>query len=263
VSQPTPEDPENRPFQPASYDLAPEFSVPPPQPPPAPPQYPAHPVSGQPPAGGYPPPQPAPPGVIPYAGAPTAAPRKRRRGWLIGLSLVAVVLLGCCGIAAVVVAPYVGEYPSSIDAPSTLAGLDKIQDPQIDQLGDQLTQQLKQKNARLDNAVVGMYSANGDRGHAVLVLGATGLVFSPGREVDNAFQGMSESGLPVSDKKNYDAGALGGAVKCGSGSVQRIDLTVCAWGDHGSVGMGIFYNRPASESATLFLRIREEMLKRG
>jgi hypothetical protein len=27
--------------------------------------------------------------------------------------------------------------------------------------------------------------------------------------------------------------------------------------------MGIFYNRPVTESAVLFLKIREEMLKRG
>jgi hypothetical protein len=174
-----------------------------------------------------------------------------------------VVLLGCCGIGAAVFAPYVGEYPSSIEAPLSVAGLDKVQNPQIDQLGEQLTTQLKKKNVRLSNAVAGLYAARGDETQPVLVVGATGLVFSPAREVHNAFQGMTDSGLPVSAEKNYDAGALGGTVRCATGSIARINLSVCAWGDHGSVGIGIFYDRPVAESAALFLRIREEMLKRG
>jgi hypothetical protein len=280
VSQPNPEDPETRPFQPASYDLAPEFSVPPAQPssgPPDPP--PVHPQGYQPqpgypqqpgyPAGyqqpgyqqpGYPPP--GYPPQYPMAGPPVA-PRKRRRGWLIGLLVVGVVLLGCCGVGVAVAAPYVGQYPSTIDAPSQLAGMDKIQNSQIDQLGQQLTDQLKRKNVRLDKAVAGLYAAQDNEGQPVLVVGATGLVFSPSAEVDNAFEGMSSSGLPVSSKQNYDAGALGGTVRCAIGSVQKINLSVCVWGDHGSVGMGLFYNRPVADSAALFLKIREAMLKRG
>lgn len=262
MSQPNPDDPENRPFQPASYDLAPEFSVPPAQPPVGPPPSPAgYPPPTYPPAG-YPQ-QPAYPGPIPYAGAPMPAPRKRNRGWLIALSVVAVVLLACCGVGAVIIAPYVGQYPSSIDAPSHLAGLDRVQNPQIDQLGGQLTDQLKKKNVRLGNAVAGLYSAQGAEAQPVLVVGATGLVFSPSKEVDSAFQGMADSGLQVSARTDYDAGRLGGTVRCATSSIARFDLSVCVWGDHGSVGMGIFYNRPVTESAALFLKIREEMLKRG
>jgi hypothetical protein len=259
VSQPNPDDPETRPFQPASYDLAPEFSVPPAQPPAGPPP--------PPPPAGYPPPgyprQPPYPGPIPYAGAPVSPPRKRRRGWLIALLVVGVVLLACCGVGAVIIAPYVGQYPASIDAPSRLAGLDRVQNAQIDQLGSQLTDQLKKKNARLENAVAGLYAARGAETQPVLVVGATGLVFSPSKEVDNAFQGMADSGLAVSARTDYDAGRLGGTVRCATSSVARFNLSVCVWGDHGSVGMGIFYNRPVAESAALFLKIREEMLERG
>jgi hypothetical protein len=275
VSQPNPEDRETGQFQPASYELAPEYSVPPTQPPtgsPQPPQPTQPPPAGYPPSSypppGYPPqypPQPSYPGPIPYAGAPHpgAAPRKRRKGWLIALSIVAVVLLGCCGIGAAIIAPYVGQYPATIDAPSRLAGLDRIQNAQIDQLGSQLSEQLKRKNTRLENAVAGLYAAQGAEAQPVLVVGATGLVFSPGKEVDHAFQGMVDSGLQVSARTDYAAGRLGGTVRCATSAVGRFSLSVCGWGDHGSVGMGIFYNRPIAESAALFLRIREEMLKRG
>jgi hypothetical protein len=270
VSQPNPEDRETGQFQPASYDLAPEYSVPPTQPPagsppPAPPpvQPPAPPPpAGYPPPGYQYPPPPQYPGPIPYAGAPMQ-PRKRGRGWLIALSVVAVVLLGCCGIGAAIIAPYIGQYPSTIDAPSQLAGLNRIQNAQIDQLGSQLSEQLKRKNTRLENAVAGLYAARGDETRPVLVVGATGLVFSPGKEVDNAFQGMVDSGLQVSARTEYAAGRLGGTVRCATSAVSRFSLSVCVWGDHGSVGMGIFYNRPIAESASLFLRIREEMVKRG
>jgi hypothetical protein len=263
VSQPSPEDRETGQFQPASYDLAPEYSVPPTQPPAGSPP--------PPPPPGYPPqypPQPSYPGPVPYAGAPyagapVAAPRKRRKGWLIALSVVAVVLLGCCGIGAAIIAPYVGQYPATVDAPSRLAGLDRIQNTQIDQLGSQLSEQLKRKNTRLENAVAGLYAAQGAETQPVLVVGATGLVFSPSNEVDNAFQGMADSGLQVSARTDYAAGRLGGTVRCATSAVARFSLSVCVWGDHGSVGMGIFYNRPIAESAALFLRIREEMVKRG
>jgi hypothetical protein len=262
VSQPNPEDRETGQFQPASYDLAPEYSVPPTQPPAGPP--PAPPLSaGYPPPGYQYPPPPQYPGPIPYAGAPMPPPRKRRRGWLIALSVVAVVLLGCCGVGAVIIAPYVGQYPSTIDAPAQLAGLDRIQNAQIDQLGSQLSDQLKRKNTRLENAVAGLYAAQGDETRPVLVVGATGLVFSPAKEVDDAFQGMQGSGLQVSARTEYAAGRLGGTVRCATSAVSRFNLSVCVWGDHGSVGMGIFYNRPIAESASLFLRIREEMVKRG
>src|SRR5690348_580149 len=100
VSQPNPDDRETGQFQPASYDLAPEYSVPPTQPtagsppPPPPPAQPTPPPAGYPPPSypppGYPPqhpPQPSYPGPIPYAGAPYpgaagapgTAPRKRRK----------------------------------------------------------------------------------------------------------------------------------------------------------------------------------------
>ncbi len=262
MSQPNPEDRETGQFQPASYDLAPEYSVPPTQPPAGPPPPPPPPAGYPPPGYQYPPP-PQYPGPIPYAGAPMPPPRKRRRGWLIALSVVAVVLLGCCGVGAVIIAPYVGQYPSTIDAPNQLAGLDRIQNPQIDQLGSQLSDQLKRKNTRLENAVAGLYAAQGDETRPVLVVGATGLVFSPAKEVDDAFQGMQGSGLQVSARTEYAAGRLGGTVRCATSAVSRFSLSVCVWGDHGSVGMGIFYNRPISESASLFLRIREEMVKRG
>jgi hypothetical protein len=180
---------------------------------------------------------------------------------VIALSVVAVALLGCCGIGTAVAAPFLGEYPATVAAPSRVAGLDQVRNAEVDRIGQQLADELK-KNSAIDNAVAGLYAPGGDQGHAVLVVGATGLIFSPRNEVDNALRSMGDGGIPVTGVKDYDPGALGGTVRCGTGSIRTVSLSICGWADHGSVGVGIFYDRPLADSADLFLRIREGMVKR-
>jgi hypothetical protein len=260
VSQPTPQDPESRRFQPVSYELAPEFSAGPaaPQDPPVP----AYPPPGHPqPATGGHHPTGYPPADVPYAGAPTA-PRKRGKGWIIALSVVGIVLLGCCGTGAAIVAPFVGEYPATVDAPAHLAGMDKLRNPQSELFSAQMAKQLK-RDTSADTAVAGQYATPGDPPNTVVVVAATGLIFSPGKEVASAFHGMEDGGLVVTDQRAYDAGRLGGVVRCGLSSNHGDALSVCVWGDHGSVGLALFQGREVAESARLFVRIREEMVKRG
>jgi hypothetical protein len=218
------------------------------------PGYPQHPQPGYPQPGFSPGGQPHPAG----GGLPT----KKRTGLVIGLVVVGVIMLGCCGAGAVFGAPIFNQFPAKVTAPDDLAGLTKQQNAEVDQLGDQLGRELK-RNAKVDDAVAGLYASPGDSSRLVLVVGASGFLLRPGKEVDNAFAGMSGSGLPVSTVTRYDAGALGGTVKCGSGTVSGLNLSVCAWGDHGSIGMGIFYGRAVTESADMFLKIREAMVDRG
>jgi hypothetical protein len=37
---------------------------------------------------------------------------------------------------------------------------------------------------------------------------------------------------------------------------------MCVWGDHGSIGLVLFFGREATESATLFVQIREQVQTR-
>ena len=57
-------------------------------------------------------------------------------------------------------------------------------------------------------------------------------------------------------------GSLGGRVRCGFVDEQGMSLTMCGWADHGSVGLGVFLNRPIDESALLFLHIRQQVVTR-
>jgi hypothetical protein len=181
---------------------------------------------------------------------------------LIALAVVGVIALGCCGVGAVLAAPILKEYPATVAVPADLAGMEKQQNADADRLGASMSAELK-KTAKADSAVAGLYSASGDPQHPVLVLGASGLLLSPSNEVDKAFKGMNTAGLWVSNVAPYDAGSLGGIVKCGTGKVPGTSLVVCAWADHGSLGMAIFYNRPIADSAGLFQKVREGMLTRG
>ena len=56
------------------------------------------------------------------------------------------------------------------------------------------------------------------------------------------------------------------AGSCGAGraSDDGQPVVVCAWIDHGSIGLGIFYGgRDQADSAALFIAIRQEILYRG
>jgi hypothetical protein len=56
---------------------------------------------------------------------------------------------------------------------------------------------------------------------------------------------------------------MGGHMKCGIQETETQRLTICGWADGGSLGLGIFLDRPMSESESLFRQIRSEVLKRG
>ena len=174
----------------------------------------------------------------------------------------AAVLLACCGVGAAIAVPILREYPATVEAPAQMAGFAKIPDQDAVEVTRSLTAKLK-KDTGADNAVVGLYVAGADRSRGVLALAVSTLLLSPAKEVASAFGGMDNTGVPVTGVKDYPTGSLGGTVRCGVGTADGLDLSVCVWADHGSLGIGMFYNRDVHESADLFVTMREEMVKRG
>ncbi|MDT5038964.1 MAG: hypothetical protein QOE03_4149 [Micromonosporaceae bacterium] len=173
-----------------------------------------------------------------------------------------MILLACCGGATVVAAPFLSQYPATVSVPASLAGLDKLQNARADALGQEVASQLKRKTSAR-SAVAGLYAAPHDERHLVLVIGVSGFLLYPAREVDAALTSMGNNGLAVSNIHGYNAGSRGGVVKCGTASILAVAISVCVWGDHGSVGLGIFYNRPVIDSLNLFGKIRRDMVKHG
>lgn len=205
--------------------------------------------------GGY-----APGGYAP--GGPPAPVRKRHTGLKITLAVL-VVLLVACGIGGfLVVRPVLAEYPATLSAPDTLAGMRKLTDPQFQQLSNELTSELK-TTVHGTSAIGAFYAPNGDKPHSVMVAGATTLILNPGTQLKAAFTGLASSDLKVANVAAADAGDMGGQARCGSASADEVAMGVCAWADHGSVGMVVAYNRSAADTAQLMRTIRPLVLHRG
>ncbi|GAA2625686.1 hypothetical protein GCM10010399_66450 [Dactylosporangium fulvum] len=295
------DEPRSQPFQPMSYDLAPEFGTPPPasNPPRASePQYggsqyggpaaptsggyqqpgPAYPVSGgyrqpspaYPVSGGYPPqPQPAYPGPAAqpvYPGPATASPvpqftppPKKGKGLKITLGVVGGVFLICAIAACVFLYPVFSESGAHVTAPPTLPGkLTKQDDRDMQKLVDQMENDLKTGLGTTDEVAVGIYS-DGDLDKIVVLVAAASVILFPDTELDNAFKGFSTLGAST----EYDPGKWGGTLKCATGTSDNTKMTMCAWADHGSLGIGVFNNRGESESAALFRDIRDIVQSRS
>ena len=241
-------------------------------------QQPGYPVQ-QPGYQGYAPPQQAPSFVTP------AAPRNNRGGMLalvIGGIVILLILVGV-GTAMVFTSgddddPTAGpgpaastsaeasaspsaeaaEYPARIDLPTTVAGLTKVDNATLNKTANDAAQKVKTAT-NADSAVSAYYAPNGDLTKAVGLVGATGRITDPEGELDDAFS----SDLATSGVEDVDPGPLGGLMRCGTTASNSQTLSVCGWADGGSLMLGIFANRSATDSADLFRQIRAAVLKRG
>jgi hypothetical protein len=111
------------------------------------------------------------------------------------------------------------------------------------------------------NHVVGSgYEDPTDTKQKVVIVAASGRIQSPELEMQTMFSELKENS--VKDITDYPPGPLGGRVRCGAIEEGGAPFTVCAWADHGSLGLGMFLNRSVEESALLFVRIRQEVVTR-
>jgi hypothetical protein len=194
--------------------------------------------------------------------------RKKRTGLKIALLVLAIFVV-LCGIGGYLAArPILREYPSSLTAPDQVAGLSKIQDPDLQRVLDDTTRDFN-ASVKVDSTVAAFYSTGNDRQHMVMVFGGARLILSPGTDLTSALKGFSEGmGSPLTDLHPVAAGALGGVTRCGSGTLTpsndvKVPIVLCAWADHGSVGFLTFYNRAMDDSVKLFGVFRQAILHRG
>jgi hypothetical protein len=192
---------------------------------------------------------------------PPAAPKRRGRGWVIGLSIAGAVLLVCGALSCVFAYPYINEYGATVSLPSELpGGLTKDTGDEQQKAADELQAQIR-REVHPDQVAAAFYSDSASSGRPVLLLAATAFLVSPSSEVSSAFRGLS-SDISIREVRDHPAGSLGGVVRCGVGTVEDVDVSFCVWADHGSLGVGMFFDRPASESAPLFVQIRERVVHR-
>jgi hypothetical protein len=185
--------------------------------------------------------------------------RPRRRRWPWTLTTAALLGALCCGAGAVLTAPIWEQYPATVSVGESVAGLQQVHSAEIDARAHEMVLSLRAEQGA-DQAFAAMLADPADSERQVIIVGGTRFILDPGRELDNAIRGQNTH---VTDIVPYDPGVLGGELRCGSGQDNGAPIVVCAWIDHGSVGLGLFYGgREPAESAQLFSAIRAEILHR-
>jgi hypothetical protein len=106
----------------------------------------------------------------------------------------------------------------------------------------------------VDDQTIGFYAADSDPGRPVLVAAATHLILNPGSQLDAGLRAIQ-----VGTVVRVDPGFLGGTTECGH---TRDGLLVCAWADHGSIGLVAGYGRDVDDTAALMREVRAEILHR-
>jgi len=215
---------------------------------------------GPPPGGGYPP-----PGQSPYGAPP---PKKKGGALKIVLSVVGVVLLLCVagGVFAYVktkdtVENVVAASKISVVAPATLAGRDKISDPQLQGSIDSLEGQMK----TIGDATTSVAAIYGDlqKQDAVMVAAASTLKGSQQSRFDGFAKGIISGGFSTNNLTDTDPGPLGGIAKCGDSAIAGTKTAVCIWSDQGSVGMFAMLFKSKASLVKEFVTMRGQVEKKA
>jgi hypothetical protein len=244
---------------------------------------PAYPQPGYP-QPGYPPSGTPMPGY-PQQGYP--APKKKSRAVPITLVSVALALVLCVGggtavylagrntadgIADAIASAGPTTRPTenattapaaviTIVEPKTLGGRPKLTDPKFAGTVDQLERNL----ALLPGASQSFGAIYGTpaKRDVVLVVAAKSFVLDPKDEVDSAFSGSGFGKLNLTGVVSIPAGPLGGAAKCGKGSDEGVQVSLCAWADEGSSGLMIWYFTALSKAKAEFVKLRGQVEKKS
>ncbi|SBT53668.1 hypothetical protein [Micromonospora auratinigra] len=218
--------------------------------------------------GGFPPPQQ--PGQ-PYGAeagqpgfAPAEPPKKKSSVGKILLIVLAVVVVLCVGGGAVAyfatkdkVAEVVDATKTHVQAPATLAGRPKVTEPKLQAAAEQMKTQIK-GDVPDAKETVGAFYGDPTKGDLVMIVGVSGLIADPKKELDDATKGIG-SEMGVTTFRTVEAGPLGGDAKCGDGQTEGVKVGVCTWADKGSLGMILIYDKASAELEKQFVAMRGEI----
>ena len=181
------------------------------------------------------------------------APSRPRRILLIALLVAGLAGAGVLGTAGWRIT---SQKDATVTAPENVAGLRTNKTQDASTTADYLRTALTAEVA-LDAAVGAVYTDPADEGRSVLFFGGTGLIWTPDRDLETAFDLVEDDAGAVDDLRDVPAGKLGGAMKCGTADDSSGPITVCGWADHGSLALALFPNRSVAEAAPLLRTIRE------
>lgn len=197
--------------------------------------------------------------VMPQVIVVEMPPRKRRWPWVLGIfALLGVV---CCGICAAVTGPIWKEYPSRIALlPQEVGGLKRDDNDIVRLIALAAADRIRVEQG-IDDGFAGAFVDPKAKDRNAYVFGGTLLVWDPPGALNQAIQGAGSS---ITNVTAFDAGSMGGVLKCANGKDDKQKpIVVCAWVDHGSVGIGVFYGgRTMADSAAFLRALREAIIIR-
>jgi hypothetical protein len=197
------------------------------------------------------------PGADPYV-IVVERPRRRRWPWVLGV--IAAVSLLCCVGAVIVWTPIGKEYPAYLEVGDRVAGLDKVDNPDFRVASAEMVASMYRDHG-VDDAVAAILTDPKASGRTVILIGATKLFLNPAADLNKAIAGAA--GNPLTNVTEYPD--LPGHLTCADTvDDQRQPVVVCAWIDHGSIGLGIYYGRwTMRDCATKLRDIRAAVVRRG
>jgi hypothetical protein len=209
------------------------------------------------------PPKYGPPPPVRYGPPPPryAAPpqyRKKHRKWPWVLLTLMLACGGCCGGAFLWSKQIYDQYPATAATDAAVAGLTAVEDTSADKIVSRLRGTIDTE--QVDEARFSVVYRDTSK-RRVTVFGTTRLVTDPKKAIDASMTGLT-SQLQLTDVHKVDAGPLGGQERCGTGRVDGRSVAVCAWADHGSMGVGLFAGRSIEGSSPMLQDIRAAIIQR-
>src|SRR5690606_18084351 len=209
-------------------------------------------------------------------GRASAPGRGRGRRALVGASVVLSVLALCALVGWLIARPYLAQWPARLSKPQQLSGLERSGEPALQQKADEIASGLR-GDVKDDNALAAFYHGPDDERTLVALIGGTAFLASPKAQLDDTFRGVNTAEMPIGEVRDVDAGPLGGLARCASAQLRpageqdqppagqaegdqtpgdqatasqpeggqaddgAMPLTICAWADHGSWVIGLFF----------------------
>ena len=184
-------------------------------------------------------------------------PSRTRR--IVLTSLLAVTLAGAAALGYMTW-KITSEKDATLSTPSEVAGL-RLDTTEDGKSTAEYLRSALSAEVSLDKAVGAVYQGAGEQ--SVLFFGGTGLIWTPGSDLDTAFDLISDDQGAVTGLHKVPAGKLGGTMKCGTTVTDDGNMPVCGWADHGSLALAMFPMRSEPDAAKLMTEIRDAAQQRN
>jgi hypothetical protein len=138
-----------------------------------------------------------------------------------------------------------------VTAPSRVGQFQKSTDPSLTGEAQNILTEIKSGVPDSTSAVAAYYQ-NSNKTELVLLAAASGTIADPAGELDRQFQGATD----IQNVRSVSPGPLGGSAKCGTEGSGGATIILCAWADHGSLGIVGFGGMSTSQAASLLIQFR-------